>query len=167
MKGQTQVTDQRRMFLPRDPAPRAAFFLLSVFAHLAGLVLTGVSWRTDRVRIVPEKLTTAQRISEKVSPPFHSTGSIPMRSRAGPSHVRQSTGQARAPADVAAVQILREHAKQATAGLMTSLRSRSIYGFSVSDYQLAVKTAGEIPAISAADLPPHFQQYVIVEVTID
>jgi len=50
---------------------------------------------------------------------------------------------------------------------MTSFRARSIYGFSASDYQLAVKTEGEIPTISAADLPPRFQQYVIVEVTID
>jgi TonB family protein len=167
MKGHNQVTDQRQILLPRDPAPRAVFLLLSVFAHLAGLALLSVSWRAERAHIVPEKFKTAQQISGKVSPRFNSIGSIPTQSHAKPTHARRSTGQARVPTEAESVQILREHAKQATAGLMTSLRSRSIYGFSVSDYQLAVKTAGEIPIISAADLPPRFQQYVIVEVTID
>jgi TonB family protein len=167
MKDHNQVTEQRQILLPHDPAPRAPFLLLSVFAHLAGLALMSVSWRTEKARILPEKFKTAQQISVAASPPFHSTGSIPMRYHASPSHVHQSMGQARVPSDVASLQTLREQAKQATAGLMTNLRSRSIYGFSPSDYQLAVKTAGEIPTISAADLPPRFQQYVIVEVTID
>jgi TonB family protein len=35
------------------------------------------------------------------------------------------------------------------------------------EYQLAVQTAGEIPMIPAEQVPPHFQQYVIIEVTID
>jgi len=45
---------------------------------------------------------------------------------------------------------------------------RQIYGFSAGHkYQLAVQTDGKIPFISVADLPPKFEQYVIVEVTID
>lgn len=51
---------------------------------------------------------------------------------------------------------------------MLSLKFRQAYGFSPThDYQLALRTEGEIPSISAADLPPHFEQYVVVEVTID
>jgi TonB family protein len=51
---------------------------------------------------------------------------------------------------------------------MLSLKFRQVYGFSPThEYQLALRTAGEIPSISAADLPPRFEQYVIVEVTID
>lgn len=63
---------------------------------------------------------------------------------------------------------LREQAKQATAGMMLSFKFRQIYGFSpAGDYQPAARTVGEIPPISAADLPPRFEQYVTVEVTID
>lgn len=71
-------------------------------------------------------------------------------------------------AGVASAQTLREHAKEGTAAIMLSLKFRQVYGFSPThDYQLAVRTAGEIPSISAADLPPRFEQYVVVEVTID
>jgi len=49
-----------------------------------------------------------------------------------------------------------------------NLNFRGIYGFNPGpDYQLAVQTSGEWPSISAAQLPPHFEQLVIVEVTID
>jgi TonB family protein len=49
-----------------------------------------------------------------------------------------------------------------------NLNFRGIYGFNPGpDYQLAVQTSGEWPSISAAQVPPHFEQLVIVEVTID
>ena len=35
------------------------------------------------------------------------------------------------------------------------------------DYKLAIQTSGEIPVIPADELPPRFEQYLIVEVTID
>jgi TonB family protein len=50
---------------------------------------------------------------------------------------------------------------------MTSLKQRQIYGFDPNNYQLPVRTAGEVPTISAAELPPRLEQYVVVEVTID
>lgn len=63
---------------------------------------------------------------------------------------------------------LREQAVKATADMTHDLRFRLIYGFSPNHkFDLAVQTAGEIPTISADEVPPHFQQYVIVEVTID
>jgi TonB family protein len=66
-----------------------------------------------------------------------------------------------------ALETLRTHAAQATAGLMLGMKQRLIYGFSTNHYDLAVQTVGEIPKISADDLPPRFEQYLIVEVTID
>jgi len=42
-----------------------------------------------------------------------------------------------------------------------------MYGFSPGNYQLAVQISGVVPVISAAELPPRFEQYLIVEVTID
>jgi len=52
--------------------------------------------------------------------------------------------------------------------ITNSLRFYGIYGFYPDhNYQLAVQTSGIIPPVSAAEVPPHFEQYVIVEVTID
>jgi TonB family protein len=68
----------------------------------------------------------------------------------------------------AALQILRKHAQSATAGMIDSIRVSQFYGFHYSDdYRLAIHTAGELPHISAAEAPPHFEQLVTVEVTID
>ncbi|HEV2112997.1 MAG TPA: TonB family protein, partial [Terriglobales bacterium] len=55
----------------------------------------------------------------------------------------------------------------ATAGLMADLKFRGIYGFSPGDYQLPIQTTGDLPAILPSELPPRFEQYLIVEVTID
>ena len=88
-------------------------------------------------------------------------------------HVRRSRRKPSAPesgavVEGAALQALRTRAKQATAALVLDFKFRQIYGFSANHkYQLAVQTAGKIPAISATDLPPKFEQYVTVEVTID
>src|SRR5262249_34531002 len=63
---------------------------------------------------------------------------------------------------------LREQARQATHAIITNFKFRTIYGFSpFPEYHLAVQTAGQIPFISAESFPPHFEQYVTVEVTID
>jgi TonB family protein len=51
---------------------------------------------------------------------------------------------------------------------MDSIKFRLTYGFSPNTGdKLAVQTAGNLPTIPAAALPPRFEQYVIVEVTID
>ena len=113
-----------------------------------------------------------QTISGAAYLTFNSTSSKPARLHDSPFHLHRSTPHARVPksgtgADAGSAQTLREHAKQATAALMMGLKFRQIYGFSPHDDKLAVRTAGEVPSIPAADLPPHFEQYVIVEVTID
>ncbi len=66
-----------------------------------------------------------------------------------------------------ALQVLREHAKTATAGMVASIRVRQFYGFTTEHFDLAVQTSGMLPVISADELPPRFEQYLTVEVTID
>jgi TonB family protein len=173
MKGHNWVLDQRQMLLPNDPVPRTSIILLSVFGHLVALALIAVFWHATGAHILREQYATVQRISGEAPLPFNSTSSRPALPHASPSHVRRKTRQARIPdtvtaAGVASAQALRERAKQETAGLMTSIKFRQVYGFSPNhDYQLAFRTEGEIPSIPAADVPPHFEQYVIVEVIID
>jgi TonB family protein len=66
------------------------------------------------------------------------------------------------------IQALRQQAKQETAEITQDLKFRQIYGFSLKHrYQLPGHAAGELPYISKDELPPHYEQYVIVEVTID
>jgi protein TonB len=166
------VLDPRQMLLPRDPVPRASVLVVSVVAHLVVvLAWIVVSAHAPRVQILSEKYTV-EKISGPAPVSFHSTNAEAARPLLSPSHAHRSTRPARAPepgtaADAAAVQTLRQHAQQATAAIMTSIKSRQIYGFSAIDYQLPVRTAGEVPSIPAEALPPRFEQYVIVEVTID
>jgi TonB family protein len=143
---------------------------LSAFAHLLVLALFIVLRPTTIVRKLPEQYTmqnisgAAHLLSFNAS---NAKPAIPFPSR---SRVHQSARPAPEPgtaAGAAAVEILRGQAKQATAGLMTGFKMRQIYGFDPDNFQLPVRMAGEVPSISAADVPPRFQQYVIVEVTID
>lgn len=66
-----------------------------------------------------------------------------------------------------ASETLQRHAREATAGIMTDLKQRQIYGFSPGSYEIPAWVSGDLPTISAAEVPPHFEQLVIVEITID
>jgi len=67
----------------------------------------------------------------------------------------------------AALQVLRQHAANATSGMIDNIKVSQFYGFHSDDYTLAFQTAGQLPVISANEVPPRFEQLVTVEVTID
>jgi TonB family protein len=165
------VLDQRPILPPSDPVPRASIFVLSALAHVGVLLVASVFWRPAKIRILPVKFKTVEIVSGVAHLSFHPTraNSAP---RVSPFHAQRSLRRPRATepgtADGAALKALRRQAKEATAGIMLSLRFRQIYGFTPThDFQLPVRTAGEVPAISADGVPPRFEQYVVVEVTID
>jgi TonB family protein len=170
MKDHNRVFDQGQIFVPSGPTPRPSVIFLSVLAHLIALGWIVESRHSPIVLIVPKEYAV-QKISgahlsfnaSKVNPtPPHI---LPLRARRSARHALPP--QSGTTADGAALQVLREHAKQATTAMVTSIKQRQIYGFSPIEYRLAVQMAGEIPTISAADVPPHFEQYVVVEITID
>jgi TonB family protein len=170
MKDHNRVFDQDQIFVPSSPTPRPSLILFSVLAHVIVLGWIVESRHSPIVLIVPKEYAVQRISGAHLS--FHATKTNPAPLRVRPFRVRRSTRQARVPepgtsAEGSALQILREHAKQATTAMVTSIKQRQIYGFSPIEYRLAVQTAGEIPTISAADVPPHFEQYVVVEVTID
>lgn len=151
--------------------PRASILSLSVSAHVVVVLVVIGLGRMAGPRVVPQKYEAVQTISgaahvavsapPKAVPP-HASPFRPPRSKAKPRAQAQGmTG------DGTSLETLRTHAKQATAGLMVGIKQRLIYGFSTTNYQLAVHTAGELPTIAADELPPRFEQYLIVEVTID
>jgi hypothetical protein len=160
---------QEQTFVPSYPVPRVSVFSLSVLAHLAVLAIL-VFRHANSAHIVPIKLEAVQTVSGAAhvayAPPPKGTP------RPSPFHQPRSKKKARAKnpgieGDPAGVEVIRAHAKQATAGMMVGIKQRLIYGFSTIHYDLAVQTSGVIPTISADDLPPRFEQYLIVEVTIN
>jgi hypothetical protein len=153
----TQMLAERHIPHPFDPAPRRPVILLSFFSHLVALALFVIIWRnTGKVHIVHEQYKVVQTISGRESLSYNSIKQ--KQSQASLLHLHKSTRSAHVAetesiAHGITLQGLRERAKQATAGLMTDIKQRQIYGFSTSDYKLATRTAGEIPTIPAADLP--------------
>jgi TonB family protein len=150
--------------------PRTPALLFSLAAHLAVLVSMVVLWRVGGPHIVPEHYEAVQKIP---GPTYLSSNSKSTQPHAGPARMKRSTRRSTTPAVQAGQNgvysgTLREQAIKATADIMHDLKFRQVYGFSPgAQYQLAVQTGGELPPISVDEVPPHFQQYVIVEVTID
>ena len=164
------MLDHRQILLATDPVQRASVLVLSVFAHLVVLALLVVFPPKTTIRIVPEKFETAQMISGAGNLSFHSTNASPRRPHPSPSRLvwPAHVAERRAVSNGAAGQALRKTARHGTAEIVMNLKFRQIYGFSpLHDYQVAFWMAGEFPSISAADLPPHFEQLLTVEITID
>ena len=162
------MLDQQQIFVPNYTVPRVSVFSLSVLAHLVILAIL-VFRHATAAHIVPTKYEMVQAVSGPAQVAYAPPKGAP---RPSPFHQPHSKKKARVPnpsveGDAAGVEIIRAHAKQATAGLMMGIKQRLIYGFSTINYQLAVQTSGVIPTISADDLPPRFEQYLVVEVTID
>ena len=160
----------RQILLSSNPVPSRPIILLSGCMHLAVLVLIVALRYAPSPHIVPEKHQLAQRLSGTPQVTFK-----PAELKAGrvnPLHLPQPTrrrhaAQTKAGEGGTAVEVLREHARVATAGMVASIRQRLFYGFSTEHFDLAAQTAGMLPVISAGELPPRFEQYITVEVTID
>ena len=172
MKDLSQVRDQQWMLPEWERVPRSSAIVLAVVAHLIALPLIFfLFWRATRTHIVPQEYKSVQILSGTTHLAYNSKPSQP---HARPLYLHRRTRQTQtrmaesgATNQVMPGKTLREQAKQATAAITMDLRFRQIYGFSRShDYQLAVQIAGQIPSISPDEVPPHFEQYVTVEVTI-
>lgn len=166
------MTGQRQILLSTDPVPRTSITLLSFLGHALVVALILVLRHLTGPQIMPEKYVMVQTISASAHLAYSPANAKPTLPRTSLLHMPRRTRAKRPPTSVGAgdsegLQALRGRAKQATAGLMADFKFRHMYGFSTGDYQLAIQTAGVIPTIPASDLPPRFEQLLIVEVTID
>jgi TonB family protein len=167
--------DPREMLIPGSSAPRASILLSSLAAHFVVLALLMIVLRTGGPRIVPTKLEAVQMISGPKHLSFESFKAQTAKTHASALHLRRRVRQEHAiqpppdpSSDGPAMQALRKRAKEYTAGLMTNFKFRQIYGFSPgADYQLAFQMAGSLPIISATEVPPRFEQYLIVDIIVD
>lgn len=144
---------------------------LSILAHCVVLVIVGLLLRIKGPVMMVQQ-TTAISLAAKGSPvAFNSVKAEPVRtptkSLLHASKRRQLKTKTTIAGENGTVEMIREHAKRETAGLMLSIRQRLTYGIPLTDYQLAVQTAGVVPIIPASDLPPRYEQYLVVEITVD
>lgn len=166
------MPDRQWLLIEADRVPRTSAIASAVFAHITALALIFLFWRGERVHVVPAE----DKISEIISGPIYlesnslKTNGSQSHSSQARSHQRKRVASLPAPASAGQSggdQILQQQAKQDTAEIIKDLKFRQIYGFSLRHkYQLPSHAAGELPYISSIEVPPHFEQYVIVEVTI-
>lgn len=76
--------------------------------------------------------------------------------------------EAAAEGDPDSVAGVRRRARAATRDLIQNFKLRTAFGIRTADeYTVAVQTGGALPRISPDELPPRFEQYVVVEATIN
>lgn len=145
----------------------------SIVAHcLALLALTLLLFfkRSAPVVIFPTQRETARAISRAVYlPPNAKDGRIQMAQKTVKRRPQKiQTSEQEFLSVGTADDGLREQARAGARGIIDSFKFRTLYGFArFPDYRLAVQLSGDIPPISADRVPPHYEQYVTVEVTID
>jgi TonB family protein len=175
MKGLYGQLEQDRILLPEGAVPGSGNLLLSIAAHVAGFALIFAYLHIITVHILPVKIEAVQVAPVPAHVSFNPA--MPKSAQPHPSrlHLNRSVRQEHAiqPApdrasEGTAMQALRKSAKEYTAGLMNNFKFRQMYGFSPGpEYQLAFQTAGSLPVISASEVPPRFEQYLIVDIIVD
>lgn len=147
--------------------PRTSAILLATFAHVFVIFLLLPAREKGAVHLVPQELRQAAT-SGGTHLVYRSKTSLLQARRAVRVRRNTTAPPANGPdAQTAALNTLRQQASKGAKALTRALWFRQIYGFYPGhDYQLAFRTSGEVH-IPAEELPPHFEQFVTVEVTID
>lgn len=162
---------QHQILLSTDPVPRQSLILLSFCAHLVALALLLALRHATAVHFVPPQYSAVEVISAAAplayNPPRTNAAQLRMNSSRARRNARTRVASNGTAARGAALQVLRQHAANATAGMIDNIKVSQFYGFHSDDYQLAFQTSGQLPIISANEVPPRFEQLVTVEVTID
>jgi Gram-negative bacterial TonB protein C-terminal len=147
-----------------------ALSISSIF-HVVLLLLWFEFVHTTRIVLVTDVIVAASPVAheEVVFQPQASSGAalLPMHRRIRRMHKAVPSNPNVGTSDSSAMETLRTDAQRTTASLMKELKFRLNYGIGSKDYELPIHKEGEIPLISAADLPPRFEQYLEIEILID
>lgn len=147
--------------------PRKSAVALAVVLHVMLVFLLLPARQKGTVRLVPPALESVKVTSARNQIVYRSSTSGAQMAKTTVTPRRRPAPAAGSNADSAALAGLRQQASQGAKALTRALWFRQIYGFYPGhDYQLAFRTSGEAH-ISADELPPQFEQFVIVEITID
>lgn len=161
------------MLIEWQRVPRKSAIGWAIAAHVFLIFLLIPAREKGTVHLVPLQLKSVEVTSRKPPLIYRSKTAGVQVTRALPIHrpIHRKTSAPVVPAasaaQTAALNALREQAGKGTRALTHALWFRQIYGFYPGhDYQIAFRTSGEAH-ISADELPPHFEQFVVVEITID
>ena len=161
----------RTPFIPIEwqRVPRSSAIGLTVVVHLFLVFLLIPARQKGSVHVVQAELKSVQVTSTKPHLIYSAKDAAIQMPRKLVHHrsTRAPVLPAVSAAQSAALNALRQQASVGTKALTKAFRFRQIYGFYPGhDYQLAFRISGEAH-ISADGLPPRFEQFVVVEVTID
>ena len=161
-----------RSFLgaPRKLQPFGLALSISCIFHVVLLMLWFEFVHTTRVVLVTDVIVAASPVSHETVTfrPQASAGSTLLPAhRIRRVHKRAPANPTMGTSDSGSMETLRKEAQRTTASLMKELKFRLNYGIGSKDYELPIHKQGEIPLITAADLPPRFEQYLEIEVLID
>jgi TonB family protein len=157
------------MLIEWQRVPRTSAIGLAVVMHVFLVFLLLPAPQKGEVHLVPPELKTVQITSEKAHLIYSAKNAETRAKLQMERHRRTPTPvhPAESDAESAALNGLRQQASKGAKALTRALWFRQIYGFYPGhDYQLAFRTSGEAH-ISADELPPRFEQFVVVEITID
>ncbi len=169
MKGQSGVLD-RQVFVSTDPVPSRAVAVLSVVAHLVVLAGIVVLVQMPRSRVVEQKyiVINISGISRSPHLSFSPATAKGSSRHLGFPRVHRTPRMEFVPIGTTegkASKTVLERARKASAAMVRDLMQP--YGFSLGAYELPARVSGDLPTISAAEFPSQFEQFVIVEITID
>jgi TonB family protein len=157
-------------FVPIKRAPRKTPMIVSGLAHLAlaALLLWLVALARSRpVLIAPPIAGNVQpvRVQAVTLPP--AKGAQLALAQKKPRHAARKP-QPPGAGDKEGVAAIRAEARRETLALVQNFKFRTTYGFSpFPRYELPLQISGALPVISPDELPPRYEQYLIVEITID
>jgi hypothetical protein len=165
MKGQSEVLD-RQVFVSTDPVPSQSVAVLSFLAHLVVLAGIVVLVQVPRSRVVEQKYIVTN-ISGAPHLSFSAATTKGSSRRLAVPRVHRTPRMEFVPVGTTegkASKTVLESARKASAAIVTDLKEHS---FSLGAYELPAWVSGDLPTISAAEFPSQFEQFVIVEITID
>lgn len=165
-------SSQSWVLVPDNKRSLAITVTSSLIAHclLLLLIVVFLPRAQKRIRVRP---ATEGYVQSKVNPvylPSRPAGGLAYNKRVNTRRPARRMplleSQLRPPGKISpATDALRQFASQQTSDLTMSLNFHGVYRN--HEYKLAVQTAGDIPVVAADELPPHFQSYIVIEITID
>lgn len=148
--------------------PRSSAFVASIVFHCVLLTAFVLQRYIKYPHVQQEKYEEVQLQPGPIYPPMN-----PQAGQGQGGHAAKAKHRSHVPRPgaVEATEVLdpgqplHQQAQRWTSTLTRSLNFHGVYLNHV--YSLAVLVSGDPPVVTPDELPPHYQQYVIIEVTID
>ncbi|HLW52380.1 MAG TPA: TonB family protein [Candidatus Angelobacter sp.] len=171
MNGQGSLNRRWRRFIHGQTVPDSRILLGSIVVHclvLAALTVVQLVARQAPVIVFPETRTARGRPAAVYLPPAARRSPLQMAQKNARPRSKPRNPGAEVTDEGLTGERLRERARLETKALIQNFKFRTTFGFSpFPRYELPFQMSGQVPSFPADQFPPHFEQYVVVEITID